>query len=230
MPYKDAVRAKQYKREYRQKNHDIILVKQREYHQENREQRNQSTTKNSHTVKITVLAHYCNSERIQCAHCSEARLGALNIDHINGGGKKHRKEFHQDGSGIKLYYWLMNHGYPLGFRVLCANCNWRTYLTTIRTNLSIHPRSVKSRRQHLATKVKFMAAIGGQCAVCGETDIDVLTCHHTNNDGKAHRQEVSEGYGGLKFYRAVNKSGNYSGLECRCFSCNDEEAARREMS
>lgn len=41
----------------------------------------------------------------------------LCIDHIDGGGRQHRK---QVGN---IYQWLKNNNYPNGFRVLCAGCN-----------------------------------------------------------------------------------------------------------
>ena len=43
----------------------------------------------------------------------------LAIDHINGGGNKHRKELKND----KLPGWLAKNNFPEGFRILCHNCN-----------------------------------------------------------------------------------------------------------
>jgi hypothetical protein len=45
----------------------------------------------------------------------------MTIDHVNGGGNKHRKELQLWGE--KLYIWLRRNNYPPGFQVLCANCN-----------------------------------------------------------------------------------------------------------
>lgn len=56
-----------------------------------------------------------------CACCGEIHLDFLSIDHIGGGGAKHRKDLR--GGGGKVYQWLKKHGYPPGFRVLCMNCN-----------------------------------------------------------------------------------------------------------
>ena len=44
----------------------------------------------------------------------------LQIDHIDGGGTKHRREI---GVGM-LYKWLRRNNYPAGFQTLCANCNF----------------------------------------------------------------------------------------------------------
>jgi hypothetical protein len=71
-------------------------------------------------VKKATLAYYGGS----CACCGETELAFLTIDHINGGGCKHRKE---NGFG-SLYGWLKRNGYPEGFQVLCMNCNLGKYL------------------------------------------------------------------------------------------------------
>lgn len=69
-------------------------------------------------IKKEVLGHYGG----KCACCGETILFFLTIDHINGGGVKHRKEV-VGGGGLALYHWLKKNGYPEGFQVLCFNCN-----------------------------------------------------------------------------------------------------------
>jgi hypothetical protein len=70
--------------------------------------------------RIAVLEHYGGSPpRCACSGCGESRYEFLSIDHINGGGRKHRQSL-----GMKtLYQWLIKNGFPDGFRVLCHNCN-----------------------------------------------------------------------------------------------------------
>lgn len=68
--------------------------------------------------RFQVLRHYsCGDPKCSC--CGETSYEFLGIDHIKGGGRKHTSEI---GSG-KLYNWLVKHGFPEGFRVLCHNCN-----------------------------------------------------------------------------------------------------------
>lgn len=69
-------------------------------------------------LRDTVIQHY--GEKCEC--CGEPAKEFLSIDHINGGGNKHRKAI--KSSGINLYRWLKNNNYPSGYRVLCMNCNW----------------------------------------------------------------------------------------------------------
>jgi len=45
----------------------------------------------------------------------------LGIDHINGGGGKHRKEL--TIQGITIYIFLKRNNYPKEYQVLCHNCN-----------------------------------------------------------------------------------------------------------
>jgi hypothetical protein len=70
-------------------------------------------------LRLSALMHYSNNS---CACCGETHIEFLAIDHIDGNGNQHRKEFNT-GSGTPFYYWLKRNNYPEGFRVLCHNCN-----------------------------------------------------------------------------------------------------------
>ena len=55
-----------------------------------------------------------------CNCCGETEPAFLQIDHVNNDGKAHRESI-----GAKsLYQWLKVNGYPPGFQILCANCNF----------------------------------------------------------------------------------------------------------
>lgn len=53
----------------------------------------------------------------KCACCGEGWLDYLHIDHINSGGREHRRQVYN------VYRDLQKRGYPDGYQVLCANCN-----------------------------------------------------------------------------------------------------------
>jgi hypothetical protein len=53
--------------------------------------------------------------------CFETNIDFLTIDHIQGGGTKHRKS--DKGPKGNIYQWLKARKYPFGYRVLCYNCN-----------------------------------------------------------------------------------------------------------
>ncbi len=57
----------------------------------------------------------------KCACCGERTYEFLQIDHINNDGAAHRREM---GNGTSIYLWLIKRGFPLGFQILCANCNY----------------------------------------------------------------------------------------------------------
>lgn len=57
-----------------------------------------------------------------CACCGEIEYNFLGVDHINGGGNKHRKEL--KGNCTALVNYLFKHDFPRAqFQVLCWNCN-----------------------------------------------------------------------------------------------------------
>lgn len=93
---KRAARAKQ----LREENPERHYAKKKEYYRKAREE---------------VLKRYGGA----CTCCGETRLPFLAIDHIEGGGNKHRRE----AKYSNLFYWLRQNGYPSGFQVLCHNCN-----------------------------------------------------------------------------------------------------------
>lgn len=72
------------------------------------------------TRRLKALTHY-GGDPPRCACCGESAFEFLAIDHINGGGGKHRREIKNKFPCI--IRWLGHHNYPPGFRVLCHNCN-----------------------------------------------------------------------------------------------------------
>jgi hypothetical protein len=69
-------------------------------------------------LKRDILYHYGGNPP-KCACCGESIYEFLTIDHIKNNGKEDRKIFH----GAQLYAWLRKNNYPIGFQVLCWNCN-----------------------------------------------------------------------------------------------------------
>jgi len=80
-------------------------------------------------TKLDVMSHYSGSSQPQCANPygqhegSYADIRALSIDHVNGGGTKHRKAL-GSGGGLAFYGWLIKNAYPPGYQVLCMNCQF----------------------------------------------------------------------------------------------------------
>lgn len=75
-------------------------------------------------LKLDALEAYGGPK---CVGCGNEDVSVLEIDHINGGGRKHRQAEAIEG-GLAFYQWLKNQAYPSGFRVLCPTCNKKAYL------------------------------------------------------------------------------------------------------
>jgi hypothetical protein len=91
--------------------------KMKAYRKTRREKLNVYHNSRNRFLRIEAIKHYGG----KCACCGETVIEFLQIDHINGGGHKHRKE---NGNGNSISGWLRKNNYPSGFRILCSNCNW----------------------------------------------------------------------------------------------------------
>lgn len=72
--------------------------------------------------RLAVISHYGG----KCACCGETNLEFLTVDHIDGGGREHRKEI--GDSSEMLVSWLIKNDFPPGFQILCSNCNLSKYI------------------------------------------------------------------------------------------------------
>ncbi len=70
-------------------------------------------------LKDEVIAAYGG----KCACCGEDTREFLVLDHVNGGGNKHRLSYGARNASLYIYREVRRNGYPGGFQVLCANCN-----------------------------------------------------------------------------------------------------------
>jgi hypothetical protein len=101
--------------------------------------------------KTLVLNHYSNGT-MKCECCGESHEEFLTIDHINGGGNKHRAEIaakSRSGGGSVTYKWLIKNKFPSGFRVLCSNCN------TSYGRLGYCPHKCPESKKHPQGRVKY---------------------------------------------------------------------------
>ncbi len=174
----------------------------------------QPATLRLRTIRKECLDHYGG----QCAECGETILAFLNIDHIDGGGRKHRKA----NNMWCIHPVLKRQGYPAGYQVLCANCNFRKSLTSIRKDLSTNRVTVNSRMKRLRLRTGVLALYGNSCRCCGNQDTDVLTIDHVHNDGAEDRKGFSNGEAFYRWLRDEPVSPRYQVL---CFNCNTGRAA-----
>jgi hypothetical protein len=100
--------------------HDPIYVKKqadyaRSWHNRNKERNNVRVSKNRKDNRMRCIDHYGG----QCACCGESKYEFMAIDHVNGGGSKHRKTIATNS----FHRWLIKNNFPEGYRILCHNCN-----------------------------------------------------------------------------------------------------------
>lgn len=93
------------------------------YYKKYRKKACEATNKSNWRTRLEVMRAYCSGGILKCAcpPCKEDNPLFLSIDHINGGGQKHRKEVHSYGT--TLYNWLKRNNFPKGYQILCFNCN-----------------------------------------------------------------------------------------------------------
>lgn len=75
-------------------------------------------------LRLAVLRAY-SGERLRCCCCGVEDVDLLTLDHVNGGGNKHRQEVsgRHFSHSWRYYRHLRAAGYPPGYQVLCHNCN-----------------------------------------------------------------------------------------------------------
>jgi hypothetical protein len=120
-------------------------------------------------IKKIVIDKYGS----KCDCCGIFDINYLSIDHVNGNGNKHRKSV-GISAGVQFYGWLIKNNYPVGFRVLCYNCNY----SMGHLGYCAHKKTIN--REILTTtndKVKV-----GYCRICDiNLDINNQYAHHLKN-------------------------------------------------
>lgn len=101
---------------YVENNREKVRASQKKWSDANRLYRRETERNRNREIKKEIMAHYGG----KCECCGEDRIEFLSIDHVNGGGNKHRKEL----GNVSFYGWLRKQSFPGGYRVLCMNCNF----------------------------------------------------------------------------------------------------------
>lgn len=107
-------------REWTRKNPEAIRAIRRRYKAsaKGKETNSRAAKAYRRRQKEKVVEHYSKGTN-QCACCAEKMFEFLTVDHIGGGGTKHRKEI-----GTRdIIPWLVVQNFPPGFQILCFNCN-----------------------------------------------------------------------------------------------------------
>ena len=108
---------KEYNRCYRREHDDETKAAAKEWSRNNRARIRGSVNRRLKELKIEAMVHLGGA---LCARCGFSDLRALQIDHVNGGGKAERKK----NRNYPSYYRSVAKSEIGKYQVLCANCNW----------------------------------------------------------------------------------------------------------
>jgi hypothetical protein len=138
MPFKNSDVAKQYWKDYALKHFKEIKIRRHNYYLAHKEQfkgyakkgkkKREQHNKNDHMKRrmkiIELLGGKCANPYNLLPHpdwCNDPRC--LQIDHINSGGGKERRQFSYLEKYYKYVLEQIESG-SKGYQLLCANCNW----------------------------------------------------------------------------------------------------------
>jgi hypothetical protein len=79
------------------------------------------------------------------------------------------------------------------------------------------------KAKHIKLKTRILQAYGGpMCVCCGESDINVLTIDHLNNNGSEHRSELFGKRNGcsVQFYHWLIRNNFPKEYQVLCSNCN----------
>jgi hypothetical protein len=84
---------------------------------------NENSKKYRSRLRIELLNAYGN----KCACCGETERAFLSLDHVYGGGLKHKRKYKEETGHVltkdALCRLLKINNYPDSFQILCHNCN-----------------------------------------------------------------------------------------------------------
>jgi hypothetical protein len=97
------------------------IDKQRDYALKRYKVNRESILKRNKKINIEIRRKLFIHYGEKCVCCGEKNDKFLTVDHIDGGGRRHRNEI--SGGAKGLYRWIIKNNYPKNFQILCYNCN-----------------------------------------------------------------------------------------------------------
>jgi Cdc6-like AAA superfamily ATPase len=116
--HKEEINAKRRERNRIPEIHKKKLILESKWREENREKANKSANESKRKYEALCKELVFNHYGKFCSCCGESNIKFLTIDHINGGGRKHRENIKS-----KIQVWLVKNNFPNDFQILCYNCN-----------------------------------------------------------------------------------------------------------
>jgi hypothetical protein len=123
----DVGHRREVRRERYKENKEVVLAKMKVYHAKNKEKVIQWHRKGNKTYSDKLKVQVVDAYGGRCACCGETEIAFLSVDHIHGGGNKHRRSLDKRYGFGGIYEWLRDQGFPKDeFRILCMNCQIAT--------------------------------------------------------------------------------------------------------
>jgi len=121
-----------------------------------------SHRKSATESKRIVFSKYSNGTMV-CACCGDGHQLFLTIDHINGGGSRHRREISRGHGSLPFYRWLIRNGLPDGYQILCYNCNYGKWANggVCPHKANLPPGAASNTEQHETARIPGTHSIQG---------------------------------------------------------------------
>jgi hypothetical protein len=208
-----------YKQRYKEKHPDKFRADKRRYKEKHPDKTREAIKKCNLKLRYNILKYYSYGKMV-CNFCGENHYEFLEIDHMAGNGKDHKRQI-----TISLYSWLKQNNYPSGYQVLCSNCNNKKERKKSRMKeisyTVLHKRNnqkYKNLKFNVFSHYKTDNKI--QCSCCGVNDLDILCTDHINGDGAKHRASGELGTHGQKIYSWLKRNNYPPGFRILCHNCN----------
>jgi len=113
---KTSLKKLKYLKEYRKKNKEKIRERTKRWRERNKDRIDKRITKRRRFIREETIKFLGN----KCKKCGFSDWRTLQVDHVNGGGGKEKREL--GGSRTGLLKRIKET--PEKYQLLCANCNW----------------------------------------------------------------------------------------------------------
>lgn len=210
---------RKYRAKHKGKPRGDVKAQRSRYKKRHPDKNRASQNRSNARIRYEVIGHYSQGT-YKCASCGDRHMEFLEIDHINGGGKQHKRSI----PGNDTYRWLRKNNYPSGYQVLCSNCNMKKVKLDAKergTNGTISQQKYYQRNQRDRLETFNHYSQNGiiQCACCGITDTDLLCLDHKNGDGAEHRRNLTKA-DGSNVARWARRNNYPPIFRILCHNCN----------
>ena len=205
---------------YRAINKKKISASRKQYYQDHAEEEKARARQGTLDIKVETFNAYGGC---RCVECGIEDIDVLTIDHINGGGNKHRKELGLSSGGSQFYKILRKQNFPGKdkYRVLCFNCQFVE--EEKHKVLKNNKRAIYVREERHRLKIQTFNAYGGcKCGLCNILNVSCLSIDHIDGSGGEHRKELDIG-SSTEFYRWLRRNSWPSGYRVLCMNCQIKE-------